>query len=361
MKNLFVKEEVNTSRQFAFDFAKAITLYFMVTTHCFEYLYESGEGVLFYIFVVIIDVLLGASVYVGSMGLGLAYNRKKTPIDFIKRGLKIFFAGYLLNILREGIPFVLVIFGKATLDHVLIWTIATDILHFAGLSLMLFGFLKKIKCSDMAILVIALIMSIIGSAVRFIDFGNITINQIMGLFIGTYDPIIPEDTSPFPIFHWFIIVVLGYLYGKLLRHCKDLDDFYKIVLPISALVLILYAVYAIPNHYGMMSGNLIYYYNFSTPNVVVLFSGVIFETSLLHFASKLLNKKMQDAINYISSIFSPVYFIQWIIIGLIIMFIELFDIAITNEIIVLIMAIFILILSVFLASKFAKPLKKLFS
>ena len=74
-------------------------------------------------------------------------------------------------------------------------------------------------------------------------------------------------------------------------------------------------LYAIPNRFEMLSGDLLYYYNISTPNVPILFSGVVFTTSVYHFVSKLLSEKLKKKIEHISSSLTPIYFIQWIIIG----------------------------------------------
>lgn len=113
------------------------------------------------------------------------------------------------------------------------WSLENDILQFAGLAFILFGFLRKIKCSDLMMFLIALGMSVIGSLVRFIDLGDVYANELAGLFIGTVDPILEEETACFPLFNWFIVVVVFYLYAKVLRHCSDTDRFYSIALPMQ--------------------------------------------------------------------------------------------------------------------------------
>lgn len=320
MKRLFVEAEVNTSRQIEFDILKVVLIIEMIFTHCFEQFEEFSDCTshpLYYIIVIVIDVMFGAAGFVGSMGLGMAYGRLLEPGDIMQRGVRLFCAGYLLNFLRDTIfRSVLSLLGILSWKETLGWTFVNDILQFAGLSFILFGFLRKIKCSDLMMFLIALAMSVIGSFVRFINFGSLYINLFAGLFIGTVDPFLgEEDTACFPLFNWFIVVVVCYLYAKKLRHCSNTERFYSMALPLSGLIVGAYMLYAIPNRFGMLSGNLCYYYHFSTPNVLILFSGMVFMTSVSHFVSKLLPEKIKKKITQISSNLTPTYFVQWIIIG----------------------------------------------
>ena len=320
MKKLFVAEEVNTSRQVEFDIAKTVCIVLMIAIHCFEQLNYFSDHLdtqpLYYFFVIVMDALFCANIFVGSMGLGMSYSRNQDPESYIKRGFRLFCSGYLLNFLRITIPYTLLsCLGILPWKELFWWTISDDILQFGGLAFILFGFLKKIKCSDRTILFISLGMSIVGSLVRFVHFENTVVNQLVGLFIGTIDANLGDEASCFPLLNWFIIVVISYMYAKKLRHCSNIDRFYTLALPVSGVIVGTYMAYAIPNRFGMLSGNISQYYFLSTPNVLIMFSSLIFATSVYHFAAKLISDKLKAGIIKISNNLTPIYYVQWIIIG----------------------------------------------
>ena len=337
----------------------------MIFIHCFENFEDFSDCAshpLYYSIVVVLDVLFCAAVFIGSMGLGMGYGRLQKPKDIMQRGLRLFIAGYLLNFFRCAIPLgILSCRGIMSWKETIAWSLENDILQFAGLAFILFGFLRKIKCSDLMMFLIALGMSVIGSLVRFIDLGDVYANELAGLFIGTVDPILEEETACFPLFNWFIVVVVFYLYAKVLRHCSDTDRFYSIALPISGIIVVSYMLYAIPNRFGMLSGDLLYYYNISTPNVPILFSGVVFATSVYHFVSKLLSEKLKKKIEHISSNLTPIYFIQWIIIGNMYAVSALFGWEGIHISTILVIAVCVSAISVFLGDHCPKSIKKIIS
>lgn len=364
-KNLFTNEEVNTSRQIEFDIAKAVCIIYMIIIHCAERLCDSSvidNGPIYYALVVVVDAIFGAGIFMSCMGLGIVYGKKVEPNALICRGFIIFLAGYVLNIIRATIPyFIDVIAGveKWNISNIFMYTLENDILQFAALAFMLLGLLKKLNFSDLIVFIISIGMSIIGTFIRFIDFGNTITNQIMGLFIGTIDPKIGDETSCFPFFHWFIIVVLGYLYAKKLRHCSDIDRYYKIALPLSGIPIIIYMIIAIPNRIGMMSGDLKYFYIFSTPNAIILFLGMVFATSMYHFIGKLFNNNIISIITNISNNLTATYIFQWIIIiYLELIMVDLCNFKITNEFVFVIIGIIVCIISIILGKYSSKWFRK---
>lgn len=365
MKSNFVKDEVNTSRQIEFDIMKVVLIIEMIFTHCFEQFGVFSDCTphpLYYIIVIVVDVMFGAASFVGSMGLGMAYGRLQESGDVMKRGMRLLCAGYLLNLLRDTLPFsILSCIGIMRWKETLGWTFANDILQFAGLSCILFGFLRKIKCSDLMMLMVALGMSVIGSFVRFIDFGNMYINQLAGLFIGTVDPILEDEGACFPLFNWYIVVVICYLYAKKLRHCSNSDRFYFMALPLSGIIVGSYMLYAIPNRFGMLSGNLLYYYSFSTPNVLILFSEMVFMTSVYHFAAKVLPEKLKKRITHISGNLTPIYFAQWIIIGNVYAVFTYLDLKSIRLSTIIAIAVCVSAISIFLGDHCPKSIKRMIS
>lgn len=315
---LFGTEDVNTGRQFEFDFAKAVCVLGMVFIHCFEALSAGSveESAAYYLFVTVLDAVFGAGTFMVCMGMGIAYSWKGEAQKLISRGLSIFLLAYLLNVLRDGIPdLIQIAVGTAGTEELLISLFCLDILQFAGLALMLFGILKKHGASDRALLAVALVMSAAGSFIRFIDLGHFIADDMAGLFFGTFSPVSEDTVATFPLLNWFIVVVAGYLYGMLLRRCTDTERYYRTALPVSAGLLALYLAAAIPNRIGMMCGKLIYYYQMTTPEVLVLLDGAVFATSLYHFISKPMSEGVRNVITQMSANLNTVYLIHWVIIG----------------------------------------------
>jgi len=319
MKNLFGKEEVNTGRQFEFDMAKAVCILGMVFVHCLEeFVWDESSMAsgLFFTVVIVMDVIFGAGTFMGCMGMGISYSGKITPKQFMKRGLRIFITAYLLNFVRDVIPaIILVLAAGEGYEYPLMLFLVVDILMFAGLALMLFGFLKSRKLRDLAIFGIALGMSVIGSFVRFISTGNFVTEELLGLFIGTRNSYMEEYMSAFPLFNWFIIVMYGYLYGKLLRRCRDIEKYYAISFPVSGVILAVYMLIAIPNRLGMMNYDIIRYYQMTTLDTFILFFGMVFATGLYHYIGKLIPEKGKKVISRLSSNINYVYIIHWIMVG----------------------------------------------
>ena len=367
MKNVFVTEEVNTSRQIEFDIAKTLCIFIMVFAHCFESLSiftnHLDSQPLYYTVVNVLGVLFGANIFIGSMGMGMTYSRNQEPESFLKRGFRLFCSGYLLNVLRNTIPYTLLACLNLMSWKEVLWrTIGVDVLQFSGLAFILFGFLKKIKCSDWTIFFISLVMSIIGSLVRFAHFENTVVNQLVGLFIGTFDAKLGDEASCFPLLNWFIVLVISYLYAKKLRHCADTDRFYRVAFPVSGAIVGAYMSYAIPNRFGMLSGDITQLYLLTTPNVPVLISSLIFATSVYHFAAKLIPDKLREGIIRISNNLTPIYYTQWIVIDAFIYTgAAIMDCKGIGTDIVIFISILVSVVSVLLGVRCPKRIKKIIS
>lgn len=317
--HLFGKEEVNTGRQFEFDMAKAVCIFGMIVVHCFE---ELATGTVkqdstgYYIFVTVLDSIFGAGTFMISMGIGIAYNREMNADTLIRRGARIFLFGYILNFLRGALPSALVVLaGKWPWLKVWLYLFATDIMPFAGLALLLLGLLKKQKLSDGAIFLTALAMSAVGSFVRFIPIESPVGSELLGILIGTLNAKTPDGMSCFPLLNWFIVVVIGYLYGKALRRCRDRERYYTLSFLLSGLILAVYMAIAIPRRLGMMNEDIAYYYHFSAPNALILFLGAIFASGLYHFIARLLPERVKAVITDMSRNLNRTYCLQWLLIG----------------------------------------------
>lgn len=361
---LFVKSEVNTGRQFEFDLAKAIFIFKMICVHCLEELFapSAQAGSKIYQFLVVqMNVVIGtAVVFMLCMGVGISYSRRNSSEQLISKGCKIFLMGYVLNFFRDVVPTLIAyFFGHFQFSFVIVLLLCAEIMQFAGLALMLFGFLKKHNLSDKAIFAISLAMSLVGSFVRFIDMGHYVLNPIAGLFFGTVDSLYPDLAMGFfPLLNWFVFVVIGYLYGKLLRHCTDLNRYYKIVTPFSAVILLFYAAIIIPNHLNNMGSDIDFYYQMSTPYVFIQFFSFVFLTGLFHFLSKLFSSTAKKFIITMSANLNATYCIHWVIIGWTEVAFIVFEFTHLKDTQVLLLGVLIFVVSTILAVIYKSILQK---
>ena len=78
LNHLFSKEEVNTGRQWSFDFAKVVAIVGMVLVHTFIYIWDEDglEQGFQYRLNNIYGGVLAAPVFMFAMGVGVAYSRR---------------------------------------------------------------------------------------------------------------------------------------------------------------------------------------------------------------------------------------------------------------------------------------------
>lgn len=93
-----------------------------------------------------------------------------------------------------------------------------DILAFACLAFVLMSIVKKFELSNKKLIVIAVLMSIIGSLLRRFDFG-ICCKSHFRQFIGT-----TGGFTAFPLFNWFIFPIVGYVWCQYFIRARTSQD-----------------------------------------------------------------------------------------------------------------------------------------
>ena len=194
-----------------------------------------------------------------------------------------------------------------------------DILIFAGVAFILIGILKRFNISNKKMLILAIVLSIIGSFVCFVDFNNIFLNYFFGYFIGT----ILHQCTAFPLFNWFIFPVAGMVYGSYFIRVKDKSQFFKLwpVFLIIPLIFILCTLSPAPA--GTISDNARAYF-VTTLNAIVI---IILIHGLLGFCwsiSKFLPDILINGFTMLSKHVTGIYVAQWYFIPLFMTFIEYF-------------------------------------
>lgn len=314
---LFSNEEVNTGRQWAFDFTKAVAILFMVLVHTFIYVYgeeEMNHGFQ-YRLNNIYGGTLGAPAFMLSMGVGVAYSRRSDWRTMLQRGFKLIVAGYLLNIIRS-LPQLflwLVGIGEEHFDCFVEEFNLFDILQFAGVSFLLFALLRRLNASPNVVLAVGLALSIFGTFVRSIDMGSTWLNLLCYPFVGVH---VGDIWTSFPLANWFIFVAAGYWIGKLIRRCNDLDRLYALATPVAAFFFAVSMIYLTTRELGMFSDENDDMFYYMTPfDSLVCIMGAIMVAGIGHFLMPHEPKVIFDEVQLLSNDVTRIYLIHWIFVS----------------------------------------------
>lgn len=318
-QRIFSDDIVNSGRQKELDMAKAVLIFLMPIVHVIIEC-TSAEGLTYgipYLFDTIIGGPLGAPMYMFAMGVGLVYTRHHTPADYAGRGIKIGIVGYVLNICRFLIPFLIgyMITGDYDryIDSLPYRVFGNDILQFACLAMLFMALFVKLRLSDMAMLLICLGMSLLGTCLRGIDVGMPYGNIFLGYLIGTEDAA-GKVFSDFPLLNWLIIPVCGYVFGKRLLYVKDKKLFYWILSPIGILITIIYFSVGIVNDFGMFGEGQNCYYHLSTPDAIASLMAAVGILGIYHVLSRHIPNRIHSLTGEISRNINAVYCIHWVIV-----------------------------------------------
>ena len=103
-------------------------------------------------------------------------------------------------------------------------------MQFAGLALILFGLLKKIKYHQIIIPIVAIIMLIITGVIGVVSSDNYAVQYVVGLFYPGSVAGTTYCNVCFPLTIWFSYVAFGYIYGLIIRKIKNLGRFHLVSL-----------------------------------------------------------------------------------------------------------------------------------
>lgn len=364
---VFSKEECNTGHQIEIDMQRVLFILTVAFVHCaIECTTDEGlETGLPYI----LDTVLGgpmlAPVLMFTMGICLNYAGKRTWQNFVRRGIRLFFIGFVLNLLRYTL---LDLLGYAiTGDYekfiapLVYYTFENDILQFAGLALASIGLMIRLGIPDAAKLAIALGFSILGTFLNGIDLGSVGWNIALGYFIGTEDAA-GEVRSYFVYLNWFLLPVAGYVAGKYLRRVKDKELLYRTITPFTLLFSLSYFGIGIANGYGMFGDGQACYYHVVTRDALAC---IVSSTAMLgtyYLICVRLSAAARRVIFTFSANLTTVYVIHWILVSAIVR-VGIYAVRGTQLLPLpwmLAVSTLILVLSVMLAFRFGKLINRYF-
>lgn len=353
--NLFSDEKINTGRQVELDIVKALSIIFMIFLHTFYVasLFKSSFNQNFHF---ILMNLLGrpyaAVIFMFCMGVGIVYSRHSQWDVMIKRGVKLFLLGILVNIFEFFIPHFVAgaLLGKADLFPIAggLLLFCVDILIFAALAFILMGILKKFELLNKKAIILAVVMSLMGTFLSGTDFGVPVLNLFFGNFIGT-----KGGFTSFPLFDWFIFPIAGYFWGYYFIRAKDKNTFFKFW-PILLIVALIYFLVSSDIWGGVASNDVHRYYFLNTLDALFCIINAHAMIGLCYWLAKYLPDKIIKAFTIMSSNINVIYIVQWFFVPLTIILIEYFTSDLLDDLLTSIIAIFIIILSTAIAVGYKK-------
>lgn len=217
------------------DVVRGLAVFFMIAVHTLEVfgteeLRQTATGEL-------IEFLGGppaAPVFMTLMGLSMVLAWKNDPKTQLKRGLRIFLSGYLLNLIRAVLPLQLMLYFDVKdaqafpLDAFGVLTVV-DILQFAGLAMMITAVTMPFKLPAYVDLLIALLIIIVSPFLWGMGAGVPVVKYVFELLWGDLPFAHPflANKIAFPLFPWLAFPFLGLYLGKIVQSAKDQDTVFR--------------------------------------------------------------------------------------------------------------------------------------
>ena len=292
------------------DLLKGFAVIFMVQVHIFE-LFAQQEILEGFIgkFSLFLGSVPAAPVFMLVMGYFLAF-RKKGLNQMIFRGIKLFCAGLVLNVLLNlNLAFHVFYEGWNEFINIYHYWFGVDILHLAGLSLILIGLLQYVLGDKpLPWIILSLLIPAIGLMVDPFASENVFLNHVFAFIHG------PQEWSYFPLIPWFAYPLVGYAFRLIEKQKSDIwkEINIKYFLGVGLLIAIvitsswaLKVATNLPDYYH--HGIRFFLWAVGLSALWVIFISV--------FPKLKINKIVQGYICWLGENVTLVYIIQWIIIG----------------------------------------------
>ena len=352
---IFSKQRINTGRQLEFDLAKAVTILLMIWTHVFETISNYFEPSLSHINAYVRGNMFGAVTFMFCMGIGMSYTRHNSSREFLNRGFQILTIGLILIIVRDMMSWFLSIalFSRPQSLAFLALGVSNDILPFAGYAYMLVALLKHAKFGKWSILAIAVVMSILGTFLRGVQTDVYGIDQILGIFWGTY------SECYFPLFNWFIFVAAGQCFGEIYQHLQNPKKFHIVSLGLGIILCAAYLFVSFKVEQNVFTALVSEIGLAHRPfqDAIVCIALNVSLISLFYFIAKVLPKKVMPVLTHPSKHINQYYCISWVLIfySYILVFRK---IVLTNDIQVLSAWLGVLVLTILIVIVWSRYLKE---
>ncbi len=319
IRAFYQREDINTGRQKNIDYAKVIAIIGMILIHVMLYPYytkmDTGFG---YFANDIAGGILAAPVFMTAMGVGLAYTKFNSTKQMVLRGLKLIAIHYILNIVRSSFVYFTLPHDDMLIQRVLYYTIGGDILVFAGLAMILFALLKRIKKhSNLIILIIGVVFSVLSTVFRIIECDSPLLGYTLGLLIPVNAQCDGEILVCFQLCSWFIYVAVGNMLGVTLKKVKNLNRFYLILGLIGAALatVTLLLDYNLGwQQYYITTYDVDREYITGIVYATAALGVIMFEFMVFHFLTKITPNFLNKWVFTLSSLINEIYIVSWVLI-----------------------------------------------
>lgn len=223
----------------AIDICRGLAVIFMVLVHT-HYMYSdqaTREDSLFG--TLVWAVALGAPVFLFAMGLSFTFSRNQSLASAIKRGLLLLGFGFAANFIWFAAPLLAGVlpedfiianhWNTALSTELIIRIIGTgDILHLAGLSLIIMGLIRSLTRSALAVFSVSIFMAILSGFIQGYRPGIPGLDYLCDLLWGI------EWNVYFPVVPWASSILMGMAFGLYIKQLKgNTDQAFKYMLPIG--------------------------------------------------------------------------------------------------------------------------------
>ncbi len=320
------ERKLQSDRYRNFDIARALAILFMIMVHCLENFSTTGvmDQSIYGLVTEFFGSFTSATVFMFVLGMGIHFTKDQRPERFIRRGLMLLGAGYLLNILRGFLPMMVTwqITGDSEWAPYMVMELFwIDILQFAGLAFVFFGVMKRLDAGVRGYAISLVIFQVINYfLLTYAPYFNDTMNYhdpgyylsaVTGWFWGS------GEFSSFPFLTWIFYPVMGYLFGKyfLSKEPEKRNRIFLSGLGISAIVG--GATYGICWYFQIDFGwdtDASFYHHWLPGNLI--FGSCAFALiALISLCYKGIPKAVEKVMVRWSKNVTVIYFIQWILIG----------------------------------------------
>jgi len=317
----------NDNRLLSLDLARGWAMVFVVVIHVLEQL--SSKHVKESVFGGVLNMgtsMFAAAMFMFLMGVGLSLSKRGTIKSEMLRGAKLLVAAYILNVLRGTIPtWAGLLTHQFTLEDLkpyspLYVTIEIDILHFAGVALIILSPLKHFVKKWQGWLIFGVGILLVCPLV----YGHKGFSPVVTYFVNFLWQ--TEPYGHFPIFPWLVYPIGGMVFGYFLKHAKNPRQFFPRTTTIGILLCIVggYMAYNYSDFTmeSWMSGE----YNEGQihPWMVLCEIGILLAALSFHqFCSlRIPPNKVFIRLTYWSKEVTVLYCMQWIVIGWMVIYIN---------------------------------------
>ena len=319
---LFAAQPCNTGRQMELDIGKALPILCLAFVHCTIECCTDEQllsGVP-YLFDSVIGGPMSAPMFLFCMGATVHYSKTHSPAEMARRGLRLILYGFLLNLCRFLVPYLIGYALTGDTEQFLVplpyRIFGNDVLQFGGVAFLTLALLMKLKTPKWAMLALSAVFSLVGTLLRGTDLGSDVLNIAGGWFLGTVNEA-DQIISDFPLLNWLIIPVSGYCFGWLLQRVQDKKRFY---LRFSPLLLVLAAVgfyFGIRYEIGMFGEGQNAYYHLYTHDALLCIALTLGLLGVYAALAKVLPKQIGRFFTYTSRNITAFYCIHWVFVRLI--------------------------------------------